>query len=201
MTVTFTVPEGAKSKNGFIEDEDYRNSYIPLTNNSDLYGYCGTDVNDCEVEGMTPNDKAYLESLHSPPSYESRCYSKHYNNRTDDMDDYSYERSLCEDYYDNFAVYSVDKTAAKVFIAPKPQKQQNGNDILRWKDYRPTQVMKKCFGAEQERDDPNDRSEKPKNVIPVCHKKLSICGYWLSVEQNQEFLWDWLGMVEEVEEH
>ena len=61
--------------------------------------------------------------------------------------------------------------------------------------------MKKCFGAEQERDDPNDRSEKPKNVIPVCHKKLSNCGYWLSVEQNQEFLWDWLGMVEAVEEH
>jgi hypothetical protein len=117
------------------------------------------------------------------------------------MDDYRYERDICQDYYANFVVYSVDKTAAKVFIAPKQQKQQNGNDILRWKDYRPTQVMKKCFGAEQERDNPNDSSERPKNVIPVCHKKLGICGYWLSVEQNQEFLWDWLGMVEEVEEH
>lgn len=185
----FTIPDEHIATEGFIEDEDYRESYDHVLTNPDWYGGCGTDINECEVVGMTPNDKAYLEDLFPAPSFESSCYKKCYNHRTDDMDDYRYERDICVDYYDNFAVYSVDRTAGKVFIAPRSPTSGH------WETYKPTPVMSKCFGAEQERDNPDDLSERPKNVIPVRHKKLDRCGYWLSVEQNQEFLWDWLGFI------
>jgi len=193
MAMTFTIATGAKPEEGFIEDEDHRDSYARVLNNPDLYGRCGTDINECSVEGMSPNDTAYLEKLCPAPSYESSCYKQCYNHRTDEMDDYTYERDICQDYYENFAVYSVDKTAGKVFIAPRPPRRNE--DFGFSSQYRPTPVMSKCFGAEQERDDPDDLSERPKNVIPVRHKKLDRCGYWLSVEQNQEFLWDWLGLI------
>jgi len=194
MTINFTIPDYAKPEEGFIEDEDYRDSYTCVLDNPDLYGYCGTDINECSVEGMSPNDTAYLEKLCPAPSYESSCHKQCYNNRTDEMDDYRYERYICESYYEYYAVYSVDKTAGKVFIAPRPPKRNEGFNNP-YSTYRLTPVLSKCFGAEQERDDPEDLSEKPKNVIPVRHKKLDRCGYWLSVEQNQEFLWDWLGMI------
>lgn len=61
MTVTFTIPEEARVKDSFIEDEDYRISYVALMNDPDLYRCCGTDVNGCEVEGMTPNDKLFYQ--------------------------------------------------------------------------------------------------------------------------------------------
>lgn len=191
--MTFTIATGAKADEGFIEDEDYRDSYTRVLDNPDFYGPCGTDINECSVEGMSPSDTAYLEKLCPAPSYESSCYKQCYNNRTDDMDDYSYERDICQDYYENFAVYSVDKTAGKVFIAPRPPRRNE--DFGFSSRYRPTPVMSKCFGAEQERDDPNDLSERPKNVIPVRHTKLDRCGYWISVEQNQALLWDWLGLI------
>ena len=193
--MTFTIPFEHIPDEGFIEDEDHCESYERVLNNPDLYGSCGTDINESEVVGMTQHDKAYLEGLCPAPSYESSCYKKCYNHRTDDMDDYSYERDICVDYYDKFAVYSVDRTAGKVFIAPRPPQRGTSKDIFDWKDNKPIPVMSKCFGADQELDNPNDLSERPKNVIPVRHKKLNRCGYWLSVEQNQEFLWDWLGFI------
>ena len=195
--MTFTIPDEHIAAEGFIEDEDHRDSYEYVLTDPDLYGECGTDINESEVVGMDSNDKAYLEKLTPAPGYESSCYKECYNHRTDDMDDYRYERDICVDYYDNFAVYSVDRTAGKVFIAPKSPKRNphTNNSFSHWKDYKPTPVMDKCFGAEQERDNPDDFSERPKNVIRVRHKKLDRCGYWLSVEQNQEFLWDWLGFI------
>jgi len=192
--MTFTIATGAKVEEGFIEDEDYRDSYTRVLDNLDFYGPGGTDINECSVEGMSPNDTAYLEKLCPAPGYESSCYKQCYNNRTDEMDDYRYERDICQDYYANFAVYSVDKTAGKVFIAPRPPKR-NECFSNAYSTYRPTAVLSKCFGAEQERDDPDDLSERPKNIIPVRHKKLDRCGYWVSVEQNQVFLWDWLGLI------
>ena len=194
--MTFTIPYENIATEGFIEDEDHRDSYERVLTDPDLYGGCGTDINECQVVGMNPSEKAYLEKLTPSPGYESSCYKQCYNHRTDDMDDYSYERDICTDYYDNFAVYSVDRTAGKVFIAPRPPvRSTTPFDNVHWRKTKPTPVMSKCFGAEQERDNPDDFSERPKNVIPVRHKKLDRCGYWLSVEQNQEFLWDWLGFI------
>jgi len=193
--MTFTIPNEHIATEGFIEDEDHRESYEHFVTDPDWYGECGTDVNECEVVGMTEHDKAYLEGLFPAPSFESSCHKKCYNHRTDDMDDYRYERDVCETYYDNFAVYSVDRTAGKIFIAPRPPVQSTPYDCVHWRKTKLTPVMSKCFGAEQERDNADDFGERPKNVIPVRHKKLDRSGYWLSVEQNQEFLWDWLGFI------
>jgi hypothetical protein len=192
----FIIPDQHIATEGFIGDEDHRDSYEHAMEDPDWYEVCGTDVNQCEVVGMTAYDKAYLEGLFPAPSYESSCHKKCYNHRTDDMDDYSYERDICETYYNNFAVYSVDRTAGKVFIAPRPPQRSTPYDNAHWRKSQPTPVMSKCFGAEQEREDPDDFTERPKNIISVRHKNLDRRGYWLSAEQNQEFLWDWLGFIE-----
>ena len=37
MTASFTIPTEAKLEDGFIEDEDYRDSYMSVLDNPDKY--------------------------------------------------------------------------------------------------------------------------------------------------------------------
>lgn len=177
---TFTVPWERCPKEGVIEEDDYRKTCKQIISHADWYGRCGASWESDEIFGMDAASKAHLESLVKVPTLDERCHIHCYNYRTDEMDEYMHTRRLCERYYHFFKVFAVDRKAERVFISPDG----------------PQFMITKCFGANQERADAHDFKTRPLNVIPVLHKALGRWGFWLCVNQNQEFLEDWLGFIE-----